>query len=77
MILVQGMRVVLISSVIGLGAALFATRFLREQVYGVSATDPMTFAIVPLVLLAVALVANLVPALRATRVDPLEALRYE
>jgi putative ABC transport system permease protein len=77
MILMQGMRVVLISSAIGLGAAFFATRFLREQVYGVSATDPATFAVVPLVLLAVALVANLVPALRATRVDPLEALRYE
>jgi putative ABC transport system permease protein len=77
MVLVQGMRVVLISAAIGLGAAFFATRFLREQVYGVSATDPATFAIVPLVLLAVALVANWVPALRATRVDPLEALRYE
>ena len=77
MVLIQGMRVVLISSAIGLGAALFATRFLREQVYGVSATDPVTFAVVPLVLFAVALVANWVPAMRATRVDPLEALRYE
>lgn len=77
MVLLQGMRVVLISSAVGLALALYATRFLREQVYGVSATDPVTFAIVPLVLLAVALVANLVPALRATRVDPLEALRYE
>ena len=77
MVLLQGMRVVLISSAIGIAAALFATRFLREQVYGVSATDPATFAIVPLVLLAVALLANWVPALRATRVDPLEALRYE
>lgn len=77
MVLLQGMRVVLISSAVGIAAALFATRFLREQVYGVSATDPVTFAVVPLVLLAVALVANWVPALRATRVDPLEALRYE
>jgi ABC-type antimicrobial peptide transport system permease subunit len=77
MVLLQGMRVVLISSAVGIAAALFATRFLREQVYGVSATDPATFAIVPLVLLAVALLANWVPALRATRVDPLEALRYE
>jgi len=77
MVLLQGMRVVLISSAVGIAAALFATRFLRGQVYGVSATDPATFAIVPLVLLAVALLANWVPALRATRVDPLEALRYE
>ncbi|MFL6290779.1 MAG: ABC transporter permease [Thermoanaerobaculia bacterium] len=77
MVLLQGMRVVLISSAVGIAAALFATRFLREQVYGVSATDPATFLIVPLVLFSVALLANWVPALRATRVDPLEALRYE
>lgn len=73
----QGMRLVLIGAALGLGGAWFLSRFLREQVYGVSATDPVTFVVVPLVLLLVALVANWLPALRATRVDPLEALRYE
>jgi putative ABC transport system permease protein len=77
MVVVQGMRLVLIAAAVGLAAAFYLTRFLREQVYGVSATDPLTFVVVPLVLLTVALLANWLPALRATRVDPLEALRYE
>ncbi|HWM90009.1 MAG TPA: ABC transporter permease [Thermoanaerobaculia bacterium] len=77
LVVFQGMRMVLIGAVVGLALALFATRFLRDQVYGVSATDPVTFAVVPLVLIGVALLANWLPALRATRVDPLEALRYE
>ncbi|HYN20289.1 MAG TPA: ABC transporter permease [Thermoanaerobaculia bacterium] len=77
LVVVQGMRLVLIAAAVGLAAAFYLTRFLREQVYGVSATDPLTFVVVPLVLLTVALLANWLPALRATRVDPLEALRYE
>ncbi len=73
----QGMTLVLLGVVAGLALAGYAVRFLSDQMYGMSAFDPMTFALVPLVLAAVALVANLLPALRATRVDPLEALRYE
>jgi putative ABC transport system permease protein len=77
LVVVQGMRIVLIGAAFGLALAGWASRFLRDHVFGVSATDPVTFLLVPAVLLLVALVANWLPALRATRVDPLEALRYE
>jgi hypothetical protein len=61
----------------GLLAALFLTRFLQGLLYGVAPRDPLTFAVVALILLAIALLASAVPALRAARVDPLEALRSE
>ncbi|MES1245810.1 MAG: ABC transporter permease [Acidobacteriota bacterium] len=77
LVILQGMRIVLVGAAFGLILAGGASRFLGSQVYGVTATDPMTFLAVPILLLAVALVANWLPALRATRVDPLEALRYE
>jgi putative ABC transport system permease protein len=77
LVVLQGMRIVLVGTALGLALAGWASRYLGSQVYGVTATDPVTFLVVPILLLLVALVANLVPALRATRVDPLEALRYE
>jgi putative ABC transport system permease protein len=73
----QGMTQVLIGLALGLAGAWYASRFLAGQIYGLSATDPLTFVAVPLGLAAVALAANYLPARRATRVDPLDALRQE
>ncbi|HKN68143.1 MAG TPA: FtsX-like permease family protein, partial [Gemmatimonadaceae bacterium] len=73
----QSMRVVLIGAGIGLVLALATARLLTSQLYGVTATDPLTFVVMPALLLAIALLATLVPARRATRVDPANALRTE
>ena len=66
-----------IGVVVGLGGALLLTRLMQGVLYGVSANDPLTFGAVALGLLGVAMLASWVPALRATRVDPLVALRSE
>jgi putative ABC transport system permease protein len=77
LVLGKGMKLALIGVVIGIAAAFGFTRFLVSELYGVSATDPLTFAVVPAAMLLVAISACYFPARRAIGVEPLVALRYE
>src|SRR3989441_10701042 len=77
LVIAQGMKLALAGMAIGILAALALTRIIRSLLYGVTPTDPATFALVSLLLLAIALLACWLPARRAARVDPMEALRYE
>ena len=77
LVILQGLRPALIGLAGGLAIALLTTRFLRALLYGVSPADPVTLIGAPLLLIAIAVIALLVPALRATRVDPLRALRTD
>jgi putative ABC transport system permease protein len=77
MVLLGGGRLATFGLVLGLAGALALNYWLRNQLYGVSPADPVTYIAVALLLGAVALAASYIPARRATRVDPLVALRYE
>src|SRR5262249_41403045 len=77
MVLRQGLILTLLGVGIGIAASLGATRLLESQLFGVTPTDPVTFVVAPILLLTVALLAGLVPARRATNVDPLIAIRQE
>jgi putative ABC transport system permease protein len=77
LIVKNGLALVLTGIVIGAGSALMLTRFLATLLFGVQPTDSFTFLVVSAVFFVIAMIAALIPALRATRVDPLIALRYE
>ena len=77
MVVVQGMQLALVGVVIGVGSALGLTRLMSSLLYGVKPWDPITIALVAVLLSGVTLLATYLPARRASRVDPMVALRYE
>jgi ABC-type antimicrobial peptide transport system permease subunit len=77
LVLKQGARVTAVGVVIGIVGSLLLTRAIRSLLFGLTPTDPLTFAAVALLLIAVALLACWVPARHAAKVDPMVALRYE
>jgi putative ABC transport system permease protein len=76
-VLRQGFGLIACGVVLGLAVSLAVTRLLASFLYGIRATDPITFAAIPIILAIVAGIACYIPARRATKVDPLIALKYE
>jgi predicted permease len=77
MILKRGLVLSVCGSVVGIAGAICLTRFLSSYLFGISATDPLTFVLAPLLIIIVATLACYIPARRAARIDPMQALRYE
>ena len=77
LILLQGMIPVAIGAIIGLSASVALTKLISGLLFGVKTTDLATLIAVTLLLVIIALIANYIPARRAIRIDPLNALRYE
>jgi putative ABC transport system permease protein len=77
LILREGLTLLAIGLAIGAAAALLCTRLLTSFLYGVSTIDPITYVLVPLLLLTTTLVAYLIPSFKAAAVDPMTALRHE
>jgi ABC-type lipoprotein release transport system permease subunit len=71
------MKLTVLGVILGLAGAVAASRLIRHLLFGVSATDPLTFATIPFLLVVIALLACLIPARRAAKVDPMVALRAE
>ncbi len=77
MVLRQGGKLMVLGGVAGLAGAVLISRLLSGLVFGISTLDPVTFIGVPTVLMSIGLLANYLPARRATRIDPMRALRVE
>ena len=77
LVLGQGLRLTVIGIAVGTAGALGVTRLISNMLFGVTPTDPVTFALVGVLLTGVSLAACYLPARRATRVDPIRALKYE
>jgi ABC-type lipoprotein release transport system permease subunit len=77
MVVMQGLRLAIVGVVIGVASAFGLAKVIQSILFGVQARDPLVFVGIPIVLAVVALIAVWLPAMRASRVDPLTALRYE
>jgi ABC-type antimicrobial peptide transport system permease subunit len=71
------MALALIGALIGVGGAFALTHLLNSLLYGITSKDPLTFSLIPIILIAVSFAACSAPAFYATRIDPIRALRYE
>jgi len=77
MVMFQGLRLAVAGAVCGIAAAFGLTRLIANVLFGVKALDPLVFFVVPITLVGVALLAVWFPAVRASRVDPIQALRHD